>query len=130
MECLRGQEGQKRKEGEILIPSFFQSILAYLESAQYLVVALVIILIYIILREGLKRAGEKHGAIAVAITAIVFGLLLYLHLFLYAVLDFLLLVLVAYFQIRADMIRAAREERGTSGSKQLGRRFGTRQRGR
>lgn len=70
-----------------------------------------IILIYIILREGLKRAGEKHGAIAVAITAIIFGLLLYLHLFLYALLDFLILVLVAYFSIRADIIRAAREEK-------------------
>lgn len=70
-----------------------------------------IILIYIILREGLKRAGEKHGTIAVAITAIIFGLLLYLHLFLYALLDFLILVLVAYFSIRADAIRAAREEK-------------------
>ena len=45
------------------------------------------------------------------ITAIVLGLLLYLHLFLYALLDFLILVLVAYFSIRADIIRAAREEK-------------------
>jgi uncharacterized membrane protein len=76
-----------------------------------LVIALVIILIYLILREGLKRAGEKHGSIAVITTAIVFGLLIYLHLYLYALLDFLLLVIIAYFSIRSDMIRVAREER-------------------
>lgn len=91
--------------------SFFQSILLYLESAHYLVIALVIILIYIILREGLKRAGEHHGSIVVAIAAIILGLLLYLRLYLYALLDFLILVLVAYFSIRADIIMAAREEK-------------------
>ena len=45
------------------------------------------------------------------ITAIVLGLLLYLHLYLYALLDFLVLALIAYFSIRADIIRAAREEK-------------------
>lgn len=91
--------------------SIFESILSYLESAHYLVIALVIILIYIIIREGLKRAGEHHGSIAVAIAAVILGLLLYLHLYLYALLDFLALVLVAYFSIRADIIRAARDEK-------------------
>lgn len=68
-------------------------------------------LIYIILREGLKRAGEKHGYVAVAVTALIFGLLLYLHLYLYALLDFLVLALIGYFSIRKDMIMAAREEK-------------------
>lgn len=39
------------------------------------------------------------------------GLLFYLHLFLYAILAILVLVVVAYFQIRADVIRAKREEK-------------------
>lgn len=82
-----------------------------MESAHYLVIVLVLVLIYIILREGLKRAGEKHGYIAVAVTALIFGLLLYLHLYLYALADFLILILIGYFSIRGDMIKAAREER-------------------
>ncbi len=88
-----------------------QTILSYLASAHYLVIALVIILIYLILREGLKRAGEKHGYIGVGITAVVFALLLYLHLYLYSLLAFLLLIIMAYFSIRADYIQAAREEK-------------------
>ena len=85
--------------------------ISYLESAHYLVIALILILIYIILREGLKRAAEHHGYIAVSITALIFALLLYLNLYLYALLDFLALVLMAYFSIRADEIKAAREEK-------------------
>lgn len=88
-----------------------QTILSYLASAHYLVIALVIILIYMIMREGLKRAGEKHGYIAVAVTAVIFMTLLYLHLYLYGVLAFLVLILLAYFSIRGDMIKAAREEK-------------------
>lgn len=91
--------------------SILQSILSYLESAHYLVIVLVVVLIYIILREGLKRAGEKHGYIAVGITSLIFGLLLYLHLYLYAIADFLVLALIGYFSIRKDMIMAAREEK-------------------
>lgn len=91
--------------------SLIQSMISYLESAHYLVIALILILIYIILREGLKRAAEHHGYIAVSITALVFALLLYLNLYLYALLDFLALVLMAYFSIRADEIKAAREEK-------------------
>lgn len=95
------------------ITSFMQSILSYIESAHYLVVVLILVLIYIIVREGLKRTAEKHGYIAVAITALIFGLLLYLHLYLYSLLAFLVLILLAYFSIRGDMISAAREEKKT-----------------
>ena len=91
--------------------SFMQSILSYIESAHYLVVVLVIVLIYIIIREGLKHAAEKHGYISVAVTAVIFMTLLYLHLYLYGVLAFLVLILLAYFSIRGDMIKAAREEK-------------------
>lgn len=93
--------------------SFMQSILSYIESAHYLVVVLVLVLIYIIVREGLKRTAEKHGYIAVVVTALIFGLLLYLHLYLYGLLAFLVLILLAYFSIRGDIIKAAREEKKT-----------------
>lgn len=93
--------------------SFMQSILSYIESAHYLIVVLVLVLIYIIVREGLKRTAEKHGYIAVVVTALIFGLLLYLHLYLYGLLAFLVLILLGYFSIRGDMIKAAREEKKT-----------------
>lgn len=93
--------------------SFMQSILSYIESAHYLVVVLVLVLIYIIVREGLKRTAEKHGYIAVVVTSLIFGLLLYLHLYLYGLLAFLVLIILAYFSIRGDIIKAAREEKKT-----------------
>ena len=96
-----------------VLSSFMQSILSYIESAHYLVVVLVLVLIYIIVREGLKRTAEKHGYIAVVVVALIFGLLLYLHLYLYGVLTFLVLILLGYFSIRGDMIKAAREEKRT-----------------
>ena len=95
------------------ISSFIQSILSYVESAHYLVVVLILVLIYIIVREGLKRTAEKHGYIAVIVAALIFGLLLYLHLYLYGLLAFLVLILLGYFSIRGDMIKAAREEKKT-----------------
>ena len=96
-----------------VISSFMQSILSYIESAHYLVVVLVLVLIYIIVREGLKKTAEHHGYIAVVVTALIFGLLLYLHLYLYGLLAFLVLILLGYFSIRGDMIKAAREEKRT-----------------
>ena len=96
-----------------VISSFMESILSYIESAHYLVVVLVLVLIYIIVREGLKRTAEHHGYIAVVVTALIFGLLLYLHLYLYGLLAFLVLILLGYFSIRGDMIKAAREEKRT-----------------
>ena len=96
-----------------VLSSFSQSILSYIESAHYLVVVLVLVLIYIIVREGLKRTAEKHGYIAFAVTALIFGLLLYLHLYLYGLLAFLVLILLGYFSIRGDIIKAAREEKKT-----------------
>ena len=96
-----------------VLSSFSQSILSYIESAHYLVVVLVLVLIYIIVREGLKRTAEKHGYIAVIVAALIFGLLLYLHLYLYGLLAFLVLILLGYFSIRGDMIKAAREEKKT-----------------
>ena len=96
-----------------VISSFMQSILSYIESAHYLVVVLILVLIYIIVREGLKRTAEHHGYIAVVVTALIFGLLLYLHLYLYGLLAFLVLILLGYFSIRGDMIKAAREEKRT-----------------
>ncbi len=96
-----------------VLSSFSQSILSYIESAHYLIVVLVLVLIYIIVREGLKRTAEKHGYIAVIVAALIFGLLLYLHLYLYGLLAFLVLILLGYFSIRGDMIKAAREEKKT-----------------
>lgn len=91
--------------------SLIAYLIHYIESANYLVIALIVLLIYIVIREGIKRAAEKHGYIAVAVLGLIFGLMVYLRLFLYAVLVFLLLALLTYFSVRGDMIRAAREEK-------------------
>jgi len=85
------------------------SLVSYLESAHYLVIALIIILAYIILREGLKHASENHGSVAFVIIAMVFGLLLYLHLYLYSLLAFLTLILIAFYSIKKDEMEIRRE---------------------
>ena len=90
----------------ISLASVGKSLLAYVSSAHYLVIVLVIILAYIILKEGLKRTGENHGIIAFVIIALVFGLLLYLHLYLYGLMAFLAMVLIGYYSIKKDDFEA------------------------
>lgn len=90
----------------ISLASIGKALLAYVSSAHYLVVVLVIILAYIILKEGLKHAGENHGIIAFIIIALVFGLLLYLHLYLYGLMAFLAMILIGYYSIKKDDFEA------------------------
>ena len=93
----------------ISLSSLEKSLLAYVSGAHYLVIALVIILIYIILKEGLKYAGEQHGIIAFVVEALVFSLLIYLHLYEYSVLAFLAMVLIGFYSIKKDDIQAKKE---------------------
>ena len=93
----------------ITLSTIGKSLLAYVSSAHYLVIVLVIILAYIILKEGLKHAGENHGIIAFIIIALVFGLLLYLKLDLYALMAFLAMILIGYYSIKKDDFEAKRQ---------------------
>ena len=93
----------------ITLSSIGKSLLAYVSSAHYLVIVLVIILAYIILKEGLKHAGENHGIIAFIIIALVFGLLLYLKLDLYALMAFPAMILIGYYSIKKDDFQAKKE---------------------
>ena len=93
----------------ITLTSISKSLLTYISSAHYLVIVLIIILAYIILKEGLKRTGENHGIIAFVVIALVFGLLLYLKLDLYALMAFLAMILIGYYSIKKDDFEARKQ---------------------
>ena len=93
----------------ISLGSVGKSLLAYVSSAHYLVIVLVIILAYIILKEGLKHAGENHGIVAFIVIALVFGLLLYLKLDLFALMAFLAMILIGFYSIKKDDFEAKRQ---------------------
>ena len=107
----------------ITLSSIGKSLLAYVSSAHYLVLVLVIILAYIILKEGLKHAGENHGIIAFIIIALVFGLLLYLKLDLYALLAFLAMILIGYYSIKKDDFDARREAKHNAKVEHLNKKY-------
>ena len=93
------------------LTSIIQGLYSYILSAHYLVIVLIVLVAYILLRESIKRGSESHGFVIFVILSLVFGLLLYLQLFLYALLVFLVLVLSGFYSLRKEEIRAVREEK-------------------
>ncbi len=103
--------------------SILLSIIAYLESDRYLALVILLVFLYILIREGLKHAGEHYGFISFIALSVVFAFFLFLHLYVDSAIIFLAMVLVFLFSLEKDRMEERREAKRNARRKQLEKKY-------
>ncbi len=99
------------------------SIVSYLESDRYLALVLLLVFLYILLREGLKHAGEHYGFLSFFALSVVFAFFLFLHLYLDSAIIFLAMVLVFIFSVEKERLEEKKEAKRRARAKKYAREY-------
>lgn len=89
-----------------------KSAVAYITSIKYIAIILIILLLYILLKKGLKTMSEAHTGGAVSIIFLILGsALLYFHYYIYGILAILVFVTTIYYAWEREYLLFKKEQK-------------------
>ena len=89
-----------------------KSAVAYITSIKYIAIILIILLLYILLKKGLKTMSEAHTGGAISIIFLILGsALIYFHYYIYGILGILIFLTTIYYSWEREYLLFKKEQR-------------------